>query len=542
MEQARDYEALIHELLAGVAGGWSYGNVIILLMTKGVDEEDLSLWLREFAEGLSLERDGELIEQLKLLGNMTPGRLASEAFTIVARLDSSYGQGSELLNYQAWLDRGNELFGLSRYVEALASFEQAIAINPVNDAAWHMQGIVLCDCLRKYEEALASFEQAIAINPDNYFAINNRAIAILKLGRYEEALASLEQVIAINPDNYLAWTSRGCVLFNLGQYEEAIASCDRVIEIKPDFHQAWYGRGVAILKLERYAEAIASYERVIEIKPDDYLAWDGRGVALGILHGYQAEVRAYQAAFQHIHSDTHPEGYGFLQHRIGRTHYGEGNNQLLSYRRDPHFYYGQALTSYHNALTTLTRAQFPKLRLETLIDTAKACLAQKNPSAARDCQIEANDILGDLLNAEPTFAGKKRLQIEYVSLSQLDVDLFVASGDNINALQAAELDKNNHLTWLLSALAETTISPSYPQMQQLLDRRGLSEVETRLTGIVYWHLSPDNLTTFILNLKSSLVPVYISRTGSKLTIRTTSTQPTGRNSPTFFKLARLNAI
>ena len=37
MGQARDYEALIRDLLAGVAGGWSYGNVIVLLMTKGAD-------------------------------------------------------------------------------------------------------------------------------------------------------------------------------------------------------------------------------------------------------------------------------------------------------------------------------------------------------------------------------------------------------------------------------------------------------------------------------------------------------------------------
>lgn len=52
-------------------------------------------------------------------------------------------------------------------------------------------------------------------------------------------------------------------------------------------------------------------------------------------------------------------------------------------------------------------------------------------------------IFRDLLNAQPTFAIEKRLQIEYHSLHQLDVDLFIASGDNIRALEAAELDKNN---------------------------------------------------------------------------------------------------
>jgi CHAT domain-containing protein len=288
--------------------------------------------------------------------------------------------------------------------------------------------------------------------------------------------------------------------------------------LKPDDHDTWHNRGVALGNSGRYEEAIASYDKAIELKPDDHDTWYGRGVAIGILHGYQAKIKALHEAFQHIHSETHPKGWGFLHHRIGRTHYDEGKKQLFNHRRSPQIYYGQAITAYQKALQTLTRAEFPKLRLDTLIDTAKVYLAQHNTPAARECQLEALDILRDLLNAQPTFEGKKRLQLEYVSLRQLNVDLFVADGDNIRALEAAELDKNNHLIWLLTALEETTISPSYAQMQQLLsvstalNRRGLSEAETRPTGnrpepietktrtaIIYWHLSPDNLTTFILH-------------------------------------------
>jgi tetratricopeptide (TPR) repeat protein len=737
MGQARDYEALIRELLDGVAGGWSYGNVIVLLMTKGVDETDLALCLREFAEGLSLERDWELIEQLKLLGKMTPGKLASEAFSIVERLDSSYGQNSEFINYQdlynlgvslhsigryedaiinynlaieiqsnfyqVLVNKGSALVSLKRYEEAIDSYEQAIKIKPNCQEAWHNRsiplhylgqneesiasndraieiqpdfdlafyfqgivlsslkryeeaidcydraidiqpdfykalrerGIILCDHLGKYEQALDSFDRAIEIKPDNHDDWYNRFAVLQELGREEESFASLDRAIEIKPSFDRAWYSRGTRFHNLEQYQAAVDSFDRTIEINPLFHKAWHNRGLSLNGLEQYKEAIFSFDRAIEIQPlhqtwhsrglaldnleqyeealnsynqaieikqdyrkawynkaitlsylwqyeeailsfdcaivlepgnhdawfdkaialremgkyqaaivsfdraieikldhykawlekgtilcdylgkygqslnsfdrslriqsDYHITWHNRSVATGNLHGYKEQINAYNEAFQYIHRDTHPEGWGYLQQKIGNRHYQEGKNQLPNYRISHQLYYGLALTHYHNALQTLTREEFPKLRIETLIDTAKVYLAQHNTIDAHQCKTEALDILRDLLNAQSTFAGKKRLQIEFISLSQLDVDLFVASGDNIRALEAAELDKNNRLTWLLSALAEPTISPEYARMQQLLTTTSPAEV----TGILYWHLSPDNLTTFILTPAAS---------------------------------------
>jgi CHAT domain-containing protein/Flp pilus assembly protein TadD len=471
MGQVRDYEALIRELLVGVEDGWSYGYVTIWLWN--VDEEELTLWLREFAKGLSLERDRELIEQLKLLGKMTPGKLASEALMIVARLDSSYRQGLELPNHKAWFDRGNELFELGRY-----------------------------------EEAIASYDRAIKINPDYHEAWANRGITLYSLGRDEDAIASYDQAVEIKPDKHDAWYNRGIALVNLERYAEAIASYDRAVEIKSDEHQAWSNRGIVLRKLGRYAEAIASYDRAIEINPDDHEYWHNRGIAIGFRdRSYQAEIDAYCEAFKHIHAKTHPEGWGFLQHKIGLTHHEEGNNQLLNYRRDPQIYYGQALTSYKEALTTLTREQFPKLRLETLIDTTKTYLAQKNLSAARDCQTEALTISLELIDAQPSPQGKKRLYLEYNYLLSTQVDLSILDGEPIRALEIAEFDKNKHLEWFLYAQEQQgqTASLILKQIDQLRsDVFGLqySQMRQLLTpnqAIVYWHLSPDHLTTFILH-------------------------------------------
>ncbi len=539
MGQVRDYEAFIRELLVGVAGGWSYSTLKGWWISKRLNELELARWLRE--HGAALGADVEVRGQLGCLADLGRGELAEVAGELVRGWEPEVDESEE------WLDRGNELdesgkheeamasferelglkpgdyatcfnrgmmmVMLGRSEEALANFDRALDLKPDDNVAWFNRGVALGD-LGRSEEALASYERAIEFKPNYHLAWFNRGLMLDNLGRSEEALASYERVVEFKPDYHDAWFSRGVVLDNFGRSEEAIASFERAIEFKPDLHQAWHGRGVALIRLGRSEEALASDERAIELEPNNYEAWHNRGIAIGILHGYQPEINAYHQAFKHIQPDTHPEGWGYLQHRIGRTHYKEGKNRLFSDRKNPQPYYDRALSSYHNALETLTREEFPKLRLDTLIDTATVHLAQRNTPAARKSQIEALDILRDLLNAESTFEGKKRLQLEYITLSQLDVDLFVASGDNIRAIEAAELDKNNHLIWLLTALEEKTISPRYGQMRQLL---GTKSVSTKLnirgldgtiklplaknssTGIIYWHLSPDNLTTFILH-------------------------------------------
>jgi tetratricopeptide (TPR) repeat protein len=421
---------------------------------------------------------------------------------------TSYDQVIEINpdDHVSWYNRGNALVTLSKYPEAIASYDRAIEINPDNDNAWCNRGSSLLD-LGKYEEAISSYDQAIEIKPDDHAAWYNRGNALDDLGKYEDAISNFDRAIEIKPDKHDAWCNRGNALDDLGRYEDAISSFDQAIEIKPDKDEAWLGRGNALLNLGKYEEAISSYDRAIEIKPDLPKAWPGRGQAIGFLYGYQANIKACQEAFKHIHRDTHPEGWGFLQHKIGRTYYDEGNKQLLNYQRSPQDYHNRAITSYNEALTTLTRDRFPKLRLETLIDTAKAYLAQNNPFAARDSQTEALTIWLELIDAQTSPQGKKRLYLEYSYLLRTQVDLSILDGDPIRALEIAEFDKNKHLEWFLYAQEQQgqTASLILEQIEQLrLNVFGLqySQMRQLLTpnqAIVYWHLSPDHITTFILH-------------------------------------------
>jgi CHAT domain-containing protein/Flp pilus assembly protein TadD len=514
MGQARDYEALIRELLAGVGGGWSYGNVTDWLICKDLKDRDLTQWLRENVAALGTD---ELVrEQLGHLAGLGWGEL-TEAAEMVKEWEPQVAEWNEweedwvdfegfdnfewLEPWEECFNRGNELLELDKYEEAISSLDKAIELNPDYCQAWNGRGEAM-RYLERYEEAIYSFDRAIEISPDSYLAWMLRGRTLNILGRYENALSSINRSIHLDPNFSPTWYLQCYILSNLKRYEKALSICNRIIEVDPDDYEAWIVRSSVLNNLGKYDDSIASSNRAIKLKPDYHIAWNNRCIAIGNLHGYQAKINVYNEAFQYISFDTKPEGWGFLQSLIGDTHHKEGINQLFNHRRNPQPYYNQAITGYKEALKARTRKELPKLRLDTLIDITKVYLAQHNTHAAHQCKTEAFEILQDLLNAQPTPEGRKRLQIEYHSLRHLDVDLFIANGDNINALVAAELDKNNRLTWLLSALAETTISPAYAQMQQLLT--------TEQTGIVYWHLSPDNLTTFILTANDSQPLVWES--------------------------------
>lgn len=107
-----------------------------------------------------------------------------------------------------WLARGQTLYELGRYPEALSTTEQALILQPNHVAAWELQGDIL-QKLTRYEEALAAYDQALALLE--------------------------EQPPAADPTEDLAiatlWTERARVLANLNRYEDSVMSYDRALQL-----------------------------------------------------------------------------------------------------------------------------------------------------------------------------------------------------------------------------------------------------------------------------------------------------------------------
>jgi tetratricopeptide (TPR) repeat protein len=163
-----------------------------------------------------------------------------------------------------WLKEGNALYGLKRYEEALAAFEQAIRLDPNDASTYHGKGIALGG-LKRYEEALAAFEQAIRLDPNNPTYHANKGIALFKLERYEEALIAYEEAIRLDPNNPDYHANKGDALLSLDPYEEALTAYEQAIRLDPNYARAYNGKSSALFNLNRHEEAEQAFKKVHQL-------------------------------------------------------------------------------------------------------------------------------------------------------------------------------------------------------------------------------------------------------------------------------------
>ena len=410
-------------------------------------------------------------------------------------------------DHQAWYNRGIALGNLGRLAEAIASFDRALEIKPDYHEAWFIRGVVLNN-LGRYEEAIASYARALEIKPDKHEAWNNRGIALFNLGRFEEAIASYDKALEIKPDYHQAWNNRGFALADLGRFEEAIASFDRALEIKPDKHEAWYNRGVALDDLGRFEQAIASYDRALEFKPDYHEAWYGRGWAvcslsknristpslealiyrkpIVALNDREPHIFALREALPHLIQGSPPWGqiYRYL---------GEAYLEHSQYKEKASPYWREAIRHYQIALPILSEKDFPEDHLEILQGLIRAHLSLQEIPEARFYQQQGRHLFTRLRAQK---RDKPAFEAKFSSFSHLEIDLLIEENHPLDAIEQAEFYKNRCLTWILDNWQENPTSPDYATIQSLTSPN---------KAIIYWYLSEDNLTTFIITAEADPV-------------------------------------
>ncbi len=155
-------------------------------------------------------------------------------------------------------------------------------------------------------DAVASYDQAIALRSEHdAIAYCNRGNALRRLGQFAAAVESYDRAIALRADYADACYSRGNALGELRRYEEAIESYERALALKPDYADAHYNRGNALRELGDHGAAIAAYGSAIAAGPREPQAYINRGIALGDLGQYEAAIADYDQAIA-LGSDFEP--------------------------------------------------------------------------------------------------------------------------------------------------------------------------------------------------------------------------------------------
>jgi tetratricopeptide (TPR) repeat protein len=123
----------------------------------------------------------------------------------------------------------------------MTTVSRKIQTNMQDDQAsaefWHGRGCAHCE-QAQFTEAIAAFDQAIALSPSpsptHCQAWNGKANALSGLQRYAEALAAYDRAVAVNPAYHPAWYNRGRLLSEMHAYGNALESYERAIALHPD--------------------------------------------------------------------------------------------------------------------------------------------------------------------------------------------------------------------------------------------------------------------------------------------------------------------
>lgn len=150
----------------------------------------------------------------------------------------------------------------------------------------------------KFDEAIAAFNDVIAINPQSTSAYYNLGSAHDRKGDPNKAILNFSKAIEIDPTLADAYYNRGFAYYKKGSFDNAIADYAKVIELSPGAADAYYSLGLVYAQKGDQNKAIDAYTKAIKARPNFALAYDARAVAYVTKKNYlgaMADVNKAQA-------------------------------------------------------------------------------------------------------------------------------------------------------------------------------------------------------------------------------------------------------
>jgi tetratricopeptide (TPR) repeat protein len=176
-----------------------------------------------------------------------------------------------LLNLRAL---GHEQAG--RFEAALADLRRAHVLAPRDFSTLNACGLCLAK-LNQHAEALACFDQAVALSAEFGPAWFNRGASLERLGETAEAETSYARAAEIHPQNAQAWANLAYLAARRGDTEAARAHGQRALDLQPGLPTA----EIALAESEMGAPALAETRlRAMLARDLDHL---NRGIALSLL-------------------------------------------------------------------------------------------------------------------------------------------------------------------------------------------------------------------------------------------------------------------
>lgn len=121
---------------------------------------------------------------------------------------------------------------------------------------------------QKYEKAISYFDQALTKKPENSGALNNRAIAFMKVGNQENALLDFEKAHSLALGNAGILLNYADLLVKTGKTEKALQLYNNNLVLHAENAAIHYAAGI-LKKFDSPAEALAHLRKAALLEPEN---------------------------------------------------------------------------------------------------------------------------------------------------------------------------------------------------------------------------------------------------------------------------------
>jgi tetratricopeptide (TPR) repeat protein/V8-like Glu-specific endopeptidase len=189
-----------------------------------------------------------------------------------------------------YLSRGIRSYTAKKYPQAIADFDQAIKLDPIN-LEFYTAKSQTYEAMGKYSEGIVALTKSIELTQSEQNTnFQNQAIAHLitsysararlyeKAGNKAAAQSDALKTLSFDPskiDNnsfkQQSYTARGQAYDTLGQYPQAIADFDLALTLDPKHVLTYLARGQTKNHAGKYPEAIADFELALKLDPQNQI-------------------------------------------------------------------------------------------------------------------------------------------------------------------------------------------------------------------------------------------------------------------------------
>jgi tetratricopeptide (TPR) repeat protein len=203
-----------------------------------------------------------------------------------------------------WLERGNQLWRLGRYEDAVKAFDKAINQEPAFlHLAYYGKALAFGGLGREkkvegaFENALKALKQAVKLKDDfvigwNYLSVINR-----QLEKMEEGLVTIDKAIQLQPENPNLYHEKSVILRKIKRYEEAEEALNKAIDLYPNYSY-YLNLGFVYDEQNKLDKALENYNKAIDINPYFALAYNNRALVYDDQKKFQLALKDYNKAIE----------------------------------------------------------------------------------------------------------------------------------------------------------------------------------------------------------------------------------------------------